>query len=99
MKILLVAFLLVLISFQAAAVSIGEYTATTSTASHERADSADLSDDAEGLEVSAAIDELSDLLAAHLPIPHLVAVHFPSPAAELELASIALPGIRPPPRR
>lgn len=100
MKLLLVAFLLAIVSLQAAAVAVGDYATATIQMQHKAA--ADIAEeaeaDAEALKASATIEELSDYLPAVLPVPRVTIAPFPSHPAELVFRSIYLPRIKPPPR-
>jgi hypothetical protein len=103
MKNLLIAFLLAIVSLQAAAVAVSDYGIAKVKLEQVYAFAAnDLADDAEtdedALKASAAIEELSDYLPAVLPIPRATVTPFPSHPAELVLTSIHLPGTKPPPR-
>lgn len=103
MKNLLIAFLLAIVSLQAAAVAVSDYGIAKvkleqvyAVAANDLADDTEVDPDA--LKASAAIEELSDYLPAVLPVTRATATPFPSHPAELVLTSIHLPGIKPPPR-
>ena len=103
MKNLLVAFLLVIVSLQAAFAAAGDF--ATATAKLEQAHSPAVPDlidevalDADALKASAAIEELSDYVLAGLAIPRAVLIPTPTDPTALAFASIHLPGIKPPPR-
>ena len=103
MKTLLVAFLLAIVSLQAAFAAAGDFASVTAkleqTDTRAALDLADAVDaDAEGLKVSAAIEELSDYVIAFLPIPRVTAIPTPSDPTASAFASIRLPGTEPPPR-
>ena len=105
MKNLLIAFLLAVVSLQAAAVAVSDYGIAKvkleqvyAFAANDLADDSETDDDADALKASAAIEELSDYLPAVLPIRRATVTPFPSHPAELVLTSIHLPGIKPPPR-
>ena len=103
MKNLLVAFLLAIVSLQAAFAAVGDF--ATVTAKLEQAYSPstpNLTEEAErdtdALKASAAIEELSDYVLAALAIPRAVVIPTPTDPTSLTFASIHLPGIKPPPR-
>lgn len=103
MKTLLVAFLLAIVSLQAAFAAAGDFaTATTKLEQTYARTVTDLPEevavDTDTLKTSAAIEELSDYVIAFLSIPRVITIPTPSDPTALAFASIHLPGTEPPPR-
>ena len=103
MKTLLVAFLLAIVSLQAAFAAAGDFAAATAKLEQTQArtaapapDTVEL--DTDVMKTSAAIEELSDYVIAFLAIPRAIALPAPSNPAASAFASIHLPGTEPPPR-
>ena len=103
MKILLIALLLAIFSFESAFVVSGEHLAAANKLEFiQAAASSDATDQLElhdaGLNLSNAVDELSDYLPAELSIARASFITPPAPVSAKIFLSIVLPTVKPPPR-